>query len=127
MANNKILVIDDERLINKFLASRLEREAWDVDTAIDGIEAMNKITRNKYDLILTDLIMPNVAGLELVIYIKNSKLNADVPIIVISSLTSDNVILDVLSIGVEEYISKPFSMNVVIAKIKQILGKKSVA
>ncbi len=127
MANNKILVIDDETLINKFLASRLKREAWDVDTAIDGIEAMNKISRNKYDLILTDLIMPNVAGLELVMYIKKSELNADVPVIVISSLTSDNVILDVLSMGVQEYIPKPFSMNVVIAKIKQILGKKSAA
>lgn len=127
MANNKILVIDDETLINKFLASRLKREAWDVDTAVDGSEAMNKITRNKYDLILTDLIMPNVAGLELVLHIKKSKLNADVPVIVISSMTSDNVILDVLSLGVQEYIAKPFSMNVVIAKIKQILEKKSAA
>jgi len=117
----KVLIVDNELLINKFLKSRLTKENFDADVAFDGIEASEKIKNHKYDLILTDLILPYVAGVELIMKIKKSEINSDTPIIVLSSLSADEVIVDVLAIGAQDYIVKPFSINVVLAKIKQQL------
>lgn len=116
-----ILIVDSEILINKFLESRLKKEDLNVDVAFDGIEASEKINRKKYDLILTDLMLPYVAGVELIMKIKKSEINAETPIMVLSTLTADDVIVDVLAIGAQDYIVKPFSINVVLAKIKQLI------
>lgn len=119
--SSKILIVDDELLINNFLEVRLLKEGLEVDIAFDGLSASQKIQSNKYDLILTDLMLPFVAGVELIMRIKKSDLNAKTPIIVLSSLSADDVVIDVLSIGAQDYVIKPFSMNVVLAKIKQQL------
>lgn len=122
MERRRVLVIEDEVLINKFLESRLRKEELDVDVAYDGLEAIDLINRNRYDLVITDLMLPNVAGLELVMNIRRSELNTGTPVIVLSSLSSDDVIEDVLSIGAQDYIAKPFSIHVVLAKVKQLLS-----
>lgn len=125
--NNKVLIIDDEILVNRFLQSRLSNENMQVDIAKDGIEALSKANKEKYDLILTDLMIPNIAGQELIMRIQQSKLNAATPIMVLSSLSSDELIVDVLATGVKDYIVKPFSINVLIAKVKQHLGENQSA
>ncbi len=119
--NKRILVIDDEKFINRFLEVRLKNEGFDADVAFDGPEALEKIRNNRYDLILSDLMVPNVAGLELIMQIQASELNSSTPIIVLSSLTSDQVIVDVLTTGVKDYILKPFSITIILAKIRQVL------
>ena len=124
---DRILIVDNEILINKFLEARFKKENLEVDVAYDGMQALNKIKKHKYDLILTDLILPYVAGVELIMQIKKSDKNADTPVIVLSSLTADEVIVDVLSIGAQDYITKPFSISVVMAKIKQILQVNETA
>ncbi len=118
---SKVLIVDDEVLINKLLETRLTRDEFKVDVAFDGIEALKKARSNKYDVILTDLMIPNIAGRELIMELQNSKLNSETPIIVLSSLSSDELIVDILASGVKDYIVKPFSLNVVIAKIKQLM------
>lgn len=125
--NNKVLIIDDEILVNRFLQSRLSNENMQVDVAKDGIEALQKAEREKYDLILTDLMIPNIAGQELIMRIQQSKSNANTPIIVLSSLSSDELIVDILATGVKDYIVKPFSINVLIAKVKQLLSENQSA
>ncbi|MES3016434.1 MAG: response regulator transcription factor [Bacteroidota bacterium] len=117
----RVLIVDDELLINKLLETRLTRDEFKVDVAFDGIEALKKASSNKYDVILTDLMIPNIAGRELIMELQNSKLNSETPIIVLSSLASDELIVDILGSGVKDYIVKPFSLNVVIAKIKQLM------
>lgn len=67
---DRVLIVDSEILINKFLESRLSKENMDVDVAFDGMQAVEKIKKNKYDLILTDLMLPYVAGVELIMNIK---------------------------------------------------------
>ena len=125
--NSKVLIIDDEILVNKFLETRLTNEGIEVECANDGQDALRKAEFNKYDLIITDLMLPNIGGQELIMRIQQSKLNAPTPIIVLSSLSSDGLIVDVLASGVKDYIVKPFSINVLIAKVKQHLEENQSA
>lgn len=118
---SRILIVDDEVLVNKFLETRLIKENLLVDMATDGQEALKMIEKQKFDVILTDLMIPNVAGRELIMQIQQSALNSDTSIIVLSSLSSDEIIVDLLTTGVRDYIVKPFSVNVIVAKIKQLL------
>jgi len=121
--NKKILLIEDEAMVNYFLETRLKREGFNVEVALDGQEALEKVHHNRYDLILTDMMIPNIAGMELIMRIKKSVQNSAVPIIVLSSLSSADLIVDVLAIGVKDYITKPFSIKVVMAKINQLLKR----
>lgn len=125
--NSKVLIIDDEILVNKFLETRLTNEGIEVECANDGQDALRKAEFNKYDLIITDMMLPNIGGQELIMRIQQSKLNAPTPIIVLSSLSSDGLIVDVLASGVKDYIVKPFSINVLIAKVKQHLEENQSA
>jgi DNA-binding response OmpR family regulator len=68
------------------------------------------------------MMIPNISGLELIMRIKKSKLNSNVPILVLSCLSSADLIVDVLAIGVNDYITKPFSIKVLMAKINQLIG-----
>lgn len=125
--NSKVLIIDDEILVNKFLETRLTNEGIEVECANDGQDALRKAEFNKYDLIITDMMLPNIGGQELIMRIQQSKFNAPTPIIVLSSLSSDGLIVDVLASGVKDYIVKPFSINVLIAKVKQHLEENQSA
>jgi DNA-binding response OmpR family regulator len=124
--NKKILIIEDEAMVNYFLETRLRREGFNVEIAFDGQGALQKIHQNRYDLILTDMMIPNIAGMELIVRIKKSIQNSAVPIIVLSGLSSADLIVDVLAIGVKDYITKPFSIKVVMAKINQLLKNMPV-
>ncbi|RDC57882.1 response regulator [Pedobacter chinensis] len=124
---DKVLIVDSEILINKFLESRLTKENINVDVAFDGIQAVEKIQNEKYDLILTDLMLPYVTGIELIMKIKKSENNQGTPVVVLSSLSAEDVIVDVLAIGAQDYIIKPFSINVVLAKIKQLIQLNKTA
>lgn len=123
----KVLIIDDEILVNKFLETRLRNEDIRVDTASEGLDAIRKADAEKYDLILTDLMVPNVSGQELIMRLQKSRSNSSTPIIVLSSLSSDELIVDVLATGVKDYVVKPFSINVLIAKIKQQIADEQSA
>lgn len=118
----KILIIEDEKMVNYFLETRLKKEGFSVEIALNGQEALHKVYNKGYDLILTDMMIPNISGLELIMRIKKSELNSNVPILVLSGLSSADLIVDVLAIGVNDYITKPFSIKVLMAKINQLLG-----
>jgi DNA-binding response OmpR family regulator len=116
----KVLIVDVESLVNRFLEARLKREGFSVVFATDGQQALILIQDQKYDLILVDLMIPNVAGRELIMEIQRNPLNSQTPIMVLTSLSSDELIVDVLASGVKDYIMKPFSVNVIVAKLKQL-------
>lgn len=118
----KILIIEDEKMINYFLETRLKKEGFTVEIALNGQEALHKVYHETYDLILTDMMIPNISGIELIMRIKKSEHNASVPILVLSGLSSADLIVDVLAAGVNDYITKPFSIKVLMAKINQLVG-----
>ncbi len=117
----KILVIEDNPMVIKSLEFKLKKDGNDVIIANDGREAMKHLKENVFDLILTDLMLPFVTGNELISYIKKN--TPDTPIIVLSTSTQENIITDAFNMGVDDFITKPFSPNELSLRVKRLLGK----
>lgn len=103
----KILVVDDEPVVVKSCERILTPEGYSVDSAFNGNEAISKLGRNGYDLVITDLMMPDTDGLELIRWIRNSK--PDTGIVVITGYPSQESIKEALSLRILDYLPKPFS------------------
>ncbi|HXI00674.1 MAG TPA: response regulator [Sphingobacteriaceae bacterium] len=118
----KILLVENEELILRFLKLRLEKENYEVNIARDGKEAIQQISNTQYSLIISELTLPFVSGFELISKIRTESNNTDTPILILSALSSENTIVDALSIGANEFLKKPFAINVLLTKIKLLLG-----
>ncbi len=116
----KILVVDDEPLIVKGLKFSLEQEGHVIDTSLDGEAALKNIASNDYDVILLDLMLPLVDGFEVC---KNVREKSDVPIIILSAKGEDISKITGLDIGADDYITKPFNIMELKARINAILRR----
>lgn len=108
----KILVVEDDMDIHNLIKNVLEKERYEVISAYSGTEAILLIEKNSIDLILLDLMLPGLSGEEVIKRIKN------IPIIVISAKISTEDKVNVLTIGANDYITKPFDTNELLARIK---------
>lgn len=124
MNKQKILIIEDEKVLLKVIAKKLEVENYQVQTAMDGQEGLEKIKENAPDLILLDILMPRVDGFEVLENLnKNSEL-AKIPVIIISNSGQPVEIERAMSLGVKDYLIKAeFDPEEVVAKVKNVLGK----
>ncbi|MDH7512238.1 MAG: response regulator [Clostridiales bacterium] len=117
----KILVVDDDpttvKIINHFLA----KENYAVITSLSGLEGLKKALEESPDLILLDIFMPDLNGFQFLSIFRKNKENARVPIIILSSLSEEADVLKGLKTGAEDFIIKPFSLQVLLAKIKKTL------
>ncbi len=116
----KILVVDDEPIIVKGLKFNLEKEGYEVDTAFDGKEAYDKFRENEYELILLDLMMPVIDGLEVCKLIRKE---SEVPIIILTAKGDDDSKIKGLEYGADDYITKPFNILELKARLKAILRR----
>lgn len=116
----KALVVDDEKLIVKGIKFSLEQDGTYVDVAYDGEEALNLVKENKYDIILLDVMLPKLNGLEV---LQNIREFSDVPIIMLTAKGSDMDKIFGLEYGADDYITKPFNILEVKARIKTILRR----
>lgn len=119
---NKVLVVDDEKLIVKGIKFSLEQEGMEVDTAYDGEEALEKVRETEYDIVLLDLILPNMDGLEVC---QEIRAFSDVPIIMVTAKSEDMDKILGLEYGADDYITKPFNILEVKARIKAILRRNA--
>lgn len=119
---SKVLVVDDEKLIVKGIKFSLEQDGMEVDTAFDGEEALNMVNEKDYDIILLDLMLPNMDGLEVCQSIRGF---SDVPIIMITAKSEDMDKILGLEYGADDYITKPFNILEVKARIKAILRRNA--
>jgi len=103
-----ILVADDSPTIRKFVSFSLTMQGFDVVTVSDGMEALEKLPFKKFDLIITDLNMPNLDGFELIRTIRENEEYKEVPIIILSSLSGSLEIEKGMSYGANSYLVKPF-------------------
>lgn len=108
----KILVVEDDMDIHNLIKNVLEKERYDVISAYSGTEALLLIEKKDLDLILLDLMIPGLSGEEIIKKVKN------IPIIVISAKISSEDKVNALSIGANDYITKPFDTNELLARIK---------
>ena len=116
----KVLVVDDEKLIVKGLRFSLEQEDMEVDTAYDGEEAVEKAREGNYDIILLDLMLPKLDGLSACQQIREF---SDVPIIMLTAKGEDMDKILGLEYGADDYITKPFNILEVKARIKAIMRR----
>lgn len=119
----RILVAEDERKILHLLQLYLEKNNYDVITAQNGKEALEKIKRYSPDLLVLDIIMPGMNGHEVCKKIRKDRKYKDIPIIYLSSLTEKQSVISSLEIGGDDYMTKPFDPNELIARINAILRR----
>ena len=118
----KVLIVDDEKSIVKGLKSYLEQDDMEVDTAYDGEEAVDKARTDAYDIILLDIMLPKLTGLEVCQIIREF---SDVPIIMLTAKGDDMDKIIGLEYGADDYITKPFNILEVKARIKARLRRNS--
>ena len=120
--SRKVLVVDDEKLIVKGIRFNLEQDGMEVDCAYDGEEAVEKAKANKYDIILLDLMLPKMDGLEVCQQIREF---SNVPIVMLTAKGEDMDKILGLEYGADDYITKPFNILEVKARIKAIMRRTS--
>ena len=118
----RILVVDDEAIIVKGLKYSLEQEEYVVDCAYDGASAVEKAENNNYDLILLDVMLPELSGYEVCQKIRET---SDVPVIMLTAKSEDIDKIMGLEFGADDYITKPFNILEVKARIKAIFRRNT--
>jgi len=121
----KILVIDDDEIIQNVLNKVLTKEGYQVELAGNGKEGLLQLDKMAYDLVITDLMMPYANGFEIISKLKQHPNTAKAPIIVISSITNEDSIMDGFKLGIDEYIRKPIIMGELVMRIKKLLSHKN--
>ncbi len=119
----KILVCEDDLMIKMAIVHKLKNDGYEVDVANDGNQATVLLHQNEYDLVMTDLLMPFVGGLELINTIRNV-LHSRVPIIVLSILDNEESIIEAFKLGADDYITKPFSPKEFSLRVRRLLIKR---
>jgi len=122
----KILICEDEEIMLTALEFRLKKQGYEVIRAEDGQVAIDKIRTEDPDLIIADIMMPHVSGLELITFVRQD-LRKDIPIIVISALELDEVVLEASRLGANDFISKPFKPIELILRIKRIFQEMEMS
>lgn len=121
----RILVVDDEETLCDTLGFNLENEGYLVDTALSAEEAMCH-NLSDYDLILLDIMMGEISGIQLARIIKSNPSTASVPIIFCTAKDSEEDIIKGLDLGADDYITKPYSLKTMLARIRTVLRRVSV-
>lgn len=117
----KVLIVDDEESIITLLTYNVEKAGFVADTAYDGIEALNKAKENNYDLIILDIMLPKMDGMEVCKQLREDAI--DTPILMLTARDDELDKVYGLDLGADDYLTKPFSPREVIARIKAILRR----
>lgn len=117
----KILVVEDERDLNRIITKHLKKNNYSVDSCFDGQEALDFISYSEYDLIITDIMMPKIDGYGFIKQLRNDKNST--PVIMLTAKDSlDNKILG-LDSGADDYIVKPFKFDELLARIRVLIRR----
>ena len=120
----KILIVDDEPDMVDMLRIRLEEESYGVITALSGEDGLKKAEEERPDLILLDILLPGVSGLEVAKRLRESKTTKNIPIIMVTALIGGDAMRTGLKSGAAYFISKPFDPEELLVQIKSAIGEK---
>ena len=120
----KIVVIENDTLLLSVISTVLSREGHEVFECIDGYEGIRNIFRHKPDMVITEIMIPNKSGAEIVHFIRKT-LNWDTLIVILSSLGQQRNLEDYFEYGVDEYITKPFSIKEFVVRINKLRNHQS--
>ncbi|MCR5789558.1 MAG: response regulator transcription factor [Lachnospiraceae bacterium] len=116
----RILIVDDEKLIVKGLKLGLEQDGLETDCAYDGEEALRKIRAESYDVVLLDVMLPKLTGVEVC---REVRAFSDVPIIMVTAKGEDDDKIEGLECGADDYVTKPFNLQELKARIRAVLRR----
>ncbi len=116
----KVLLADDEQGLREITKKYLERNGFDVITAKNGAEAIAAVDKNVFDIIVLDIMMPEIDGRQVCQYIRTKY---DVPVIFLTALGKEQDVIQGYEIGADEYVTKPFSMPILMAKINSLVKR----
>lgn len=119
----KILIAEDDEMMLKTMEFRLVKEGCHVILCLNGQIALDKIVSEKPDLIISDIMMPFISGLDIVKKVK-IELKLNIPIIILSAVGLEKTVLQAFELGADDFIIKPFSPNELLVRIKRLLLKK---
>ncbi len=122
MAETRVLVVDDEKPLRDFVRRNLEVRGYKVEVAENGLQALGLIKNHSFDLVILDLMMPHMDGLETTRHIR---VNSLVPIIVLTALGEEAQKVLAFELGVDDYLTKPFGVDELLARIRAVLRRAS--
>ena len=123
MAKEHILVVEDEEDILELMKFNLMKEGYHVSTAVTGEKALQAVTKNPPDLIILDLMLPDADGFEVCRRLKNQPDTKHIPIAMVTAKSEESDIVAGLEMGADDYITKPFSPKVLVARIRAIFRR----
>ena len=126
MTNKKVLIVDDEEHIRELIKFNLKKEGYDTEVAVNGTEALKLIREIKFDLILLDLMLPEIDGLEGCKEIRRNEETSDIPVMMITAKGEEFDKVLGLELGADDYITKPFSIRELMARVKALLRRSNV-
>ena len=122
---NKILVVEDEEILLTALREELESGGYEVEGAMDGVEGLEKTKSYKPDLILLDLVMPKMDGMEMLGKLKGDEGTRDIPVMILTNLSDYERISEALSLGAMDYLVKAnYKLEDLMDKVKTVLARK---
>lgn len=119
-----ILVVEDESDLQELIKFNLIKEGYRVDCASSGQEALNKVRESQPNLIVLDILLPGIDGLEVCRTLKNNPETSQIPIIMVTAKAEESDIITGLEMGADDYLTKPFSPKVLVARIRALLRRK---
>lgn len=118
--HRKILVVDDEERMVRFIRLNLEHDGFQVEEAFDSHEAMNKLRETLPDMVLLDVMLPDIDGFELLRMIRE---NNDIPVIMLTAKSEEDDRVRGLELGADDYVTKPFSPRELVSRVKAVLRR----
>ncbi len=123
MAHETILIVEDEQDIVELLTYNLDQEGYNTLFCTSGEDALSMVHQKEPDLILLDLMLPGVDGLDVCRTLKQGENTRDIPIVILTAKSEDSDVITGLEIGADDYLTKPFSPKILVARIRSVLRR----
>ena len=123
MKKHRILIVEDEKPIRDMVYFALDSDGYEISEAVDGKQATEMLAQDLPSLILMDWMLPDISGLELVRRIKRDEVTSDIPIIMLTAKTEERDKIEGLDSGADDYITKPFSVRELSARIRAVMRR----
>lgn len=123
VSGKNVLVVEDSATMRSFVVAALEADDFEVTTAKSGFEAMKVLAQRKFDLVITDINMPDINGLELVSFVRRNAAYRAIPLLIISTEGSERDRLRGLELGADAYLVKPFELDALRRTARELLAK----
>jgi DNA-binding response OmpR family regulator len=119
-----VLVVDDERELVELIGMNLTRHGYEFMAAFDGVTALEMARKRRPDMLLLDVMMPGLSGRDVTMALKGNKDTAAIPILMLTAKTDETDIVVGLALGADDYVTKPFSMKILLARVAALLRRQ---